>query len=164
MLSMDDRLEQALSAAYRYLNPRERTKAEVRAHLQGKGIEPRDVDRSIDILAEQGQLDDARFARLFIEDKRELEGWGSERIRRSLIGRGVGPELVERALVEEDPADDMDRALALLRRRFPSPPANRRDRERALGVLVRKGYDTGLALDVIADYANAPEELPEGVE
>ena len=45
----------------------------------------------------------------------------------------------------DDGADaELERALALLRRRFPSPPRERRDRDRALAVLLRKGYDTEL--------------------
>ena len=54
----DAGLERALAIAYRYLNARERTQAEMRTHLQGKGIDPRDVERSIEALVEQGHLDD----------------------------------------------------------------------------------------------------------
>jgi len=38
-------LERALALAYRYLNSRERTQAEMRAHLERKGIDARDVER-----------------------------------------------------------------------------------------------------------------------
>ena len=74
-------------------------------------------------------LDDARYARLFVEDKRTLEAWGSERIERELRARGVERELVAAALADGD-ADaegELDRALELLRRRFPEPPRDRRD-------------------------------------
>jgi regulatory protein len=47
----------------------------------------------------------------------------------------------------------MDRALAVLRRRFPQPPEDRRERDRALGVLLRKGYESDLALDALAVHA-----------
>jgi regulatory protein len=40
----------------------------------------------------------------------------------------------------------------VLRQRFPSPPRDRRERERALGILLRKGYDIELALDALAAY------------
>jgi regulatory protein len=153
-----DRLEQALAAAYRHLNRRERTQAEMRAHLERAGMDPRDIERAISVLIEEGYLDDARFARLLIQDKRELEGWGSDRIRRVLLTRGVDPDLVQDALAEQDAVaeqgagTEIERALALLRRRFPSPPRDRRERDRALGVLLRKGYDADLALDAIAAH------------
>lgn len=146
-------VQDAIAAAYRYLNRRERTQAEVRAHLNGARFDPGDVEQAITALVEDGQLDDARFARLLVQDKRELEGWGSDRIRQALLARGVGADQVEDALATHDGGDEMGRALELLRRRFPAPAGDRRERDRALGVLVRKGYDVELALDAIAAHA-----------
>ena len=83
MLDSDNGHERALAAACRYLNRRERTQAEMRAHLARAGVEPKDVEQAIEMLVEQGYLDDARFARLFVQDKRELEEWGSDRIRQA---------------------------------------------------------------------------------
>jgi regulatory protein len=98
-------------------------------------------------------IDDARYGRLFVQDKRRLEGWGTERIRRSLHERGLDLEIVERAIASEAPGDELERALELLRRRFPEPPADRRERDRALGMLIRKGYDGELAIDALGAYA-----------
>jgi regulatory protein len=153
-LDADAGLERALALAYRYLNARERTEVEMRAHLRGKGIDPRDVERSIQALAEQGHLDDARFARLLVQDKRELDQWGADRIRQVLLARGVDRDVVEDALAEHelDSGGEIERALALLQRRFPAPAGDRRERERALGVLLRKGFDADLALEAITTH------------
>jgi regulatory protein len=155
VLDTDAGLEHALVTAYRYLNQRERTQAEMRAHLDGKGIGSHDVERSIIALVEQGQLDDSRFARLFVQDKRELDDWGGDRIRQVLLSRGIDRDVVEEALAEHEEVagSELDRALALLRRRFPSPPRDRRERDRALGVLLRKGFEPELALDAIAAHS-----------
>jgi regulatory protein len=122
----------------------------MRAHLGRAGASREDVERAVDTLVEQGSLDDQRFARLFVQDKRELEAWGSDRIRRALAARGVDSDLIEDAI---GASGEMERALAFLRRRFPSPTRDRRERERALGVLLRKGYDTDLALEAVAVHA-----------
>ena len=48
---------------------------------------------------------------------------------------------------------ELERALAVLRAWFPSRGADRRERERALGVLLRKGYDSDLALEALAIHS-----------
>lgn len=145
--------QRALELAYRYLARRERTVSEVRRHLEGKDIDEPSATAAIEELIEQGSLNDARFARLFVQDKRELEQWGSDRIRRGLLVRGIDRELAAETLgccVDDAPqSSDLDRALRLLRQRFPEPPEGRRERERALGLLLRKGYDPDLALDAL---------------
>ena len=159
MLDADDRrLRQALELAYRYLNRRERTVGETYRHLIDREIDAAAASGAVQALIEQGYLDDARFARVFAEDKRVLEQWGSERIKRALLGRGIDRDLVEATLAADGAGADSgeterDRALALLRRRFPAPPQDRRERERALGVLLRKGYEPELALDALSGYA-----------
>jgi regulatory protein len=156
----DTGLERPLAIACRYLNARERTQAEMRGHLLGKRIDPRDVERSVQALADEGLLDDARFARLFVQDKRELAEWGADRITQALLARGVDRDVVTDALAEHEQRSaggEIDRAIALLRRRFPSPAGDRRERERALGVLLRKGYDTDLALEAITAHMRDPD-------
>jgi len=63
----------ALELAYRYLNRRDRTVAEVRKHLINREIEPGEAEAAIERLLENHVLDDARFARMFVDDKRTLE-------------------------------------------------------------------------------------------
>ena len=145
-----------LELAYRYLNHRDRTEGEVRRHLAGEGVEAGAVEEAIVTLRDQGYVDDARYARLFAEDKRSLEGWGTERIRGTLALRGIDRDLIDAAVDADGGATaEMDRALEILRRRFPSPPRERRDRDRALAVLLRKGYDAELALDALIAHAHA---------
>jgi regulatory protein len=148
-----DPLVRALEVSYRYLNPRERTEAEVRRHLSSRGFEPAAIDAALAVICDQGYLDDTRFARMFAEDKRELEQWGSERIEQALIARGIDRELAAAAANDQPPEAEASRARELLERRFGSPPIYARDRERALGVLLRKGFDSELALEAVTAYA-----------
>jgi regulatory protein len=148
-------VKDALELACGYLNKRERTVAEVRRHLENRGCDEQAIDQAVEALQRDGLLDDARYARMFTEDKRTLEHWGSERIARALRERGIERELVDSALAQagDEHEDELGRALALLRRRFAGPPRDRRDRDRAFGILVRKGYDSELASDALTHFA-----------
>lgn len=157
----DERQAQALAWALSYVNRRERTTAELRAHLARKGVSEATAEGVVEALVTQRLVDDARFAEMFVADKRTLEQWGSERIRRGLAERGIERDLAERALAAgddfggEEPQTELDRAVELLRRRFPDPPRERRDRDRALSMLLRKGYESELAVDALAAHARA---------
>lgn len=148
--------EKALSVAHTYLNRSERTEQEVREHLLRRHAPPEIADAVLRELTEQGYLDDARFARLFVQDKRDLNQWGAGRIVRALVQRGIGRELADLAVAQEAPGDEeAQRALDLLSGRFPSPIVTARDRERALGFLLRRGYEYELAVDALTAHARA---------
>jgi regulatory protein len=150
-----DLLQHALDLAYRYLGHRDRTVAEVRRHLAGKGVDQDTVEGAIAELEEQGYLDDARFAQRFAEDRRTLDAWGADRIERKLRDAGVPREHIEAALSTQTADEAREAAIDLLRRRLPSPPTDDRARERALGLLVRRGYDLELAYDAVRAFERA---------
>jgi regulatory protein len=151
------RLQHARDVAWTALNRRERTVAEMARLLAVKRIEPALIDAVVGELCEQGYLDDARYARRFAEDRRRLDAWGAERIERRLRALGVGADYIRGALDDGGPEEELDAALALLRRRFPQPPATPRESQRALGVLVRKGYELELAYEALRRHAGVDE-------
>src|SRR3954452_706055 len=132
------RLQHARDLAWRALNRRERTVAEMARLLADKRVEPSAIDAVVGELREQGYLDDESYARRFAEDRSRLDAWGPDRIERKLQSLGVAREVMEAALAARRQKDEPAAAVALLPRRFPEPPQTLRDRDRALGVLVRK--------------------------
>jgi regulatory protein len=146
------RLQHALDVAYRYLGRRERTVLEVRRHLEAGRIEPDTIATALEELAQAGYLDDARYARTFAEDRRTLDGWGAERIERRLRRAGIDRALIDAVLSTHGPDDELAGALAVLERRVRTPPQDERARERALGVLVRRGYDLDTAYDAVRRF------------
>jgi regulatory protein len=151
-LPPEERLQHALDAAYRFLGRRDRTVAEVREHLEAEEIDAEVVDEAIAELTRQGYLDDARYAHRFAEDRRTIDAWGAERIERRLLAVGVESALIAAAIGDRGAAEELEAALAVLRRRFRHAPADDRARDRALGLLVRKGYDLDLAYDAVRAY------------
>ena len=145
----------ALELAYRALSTKDRTVAEVRAFLERKRIGPKAIEHAVEELSAAGLLDDARYARLFAEDKREIERWGSDRIERDLRRRGVGTDLIEATLSGRERGDELEAALDLLARL--SPPESDRDRDRAWRMLVRKGYEPELAYEAVREYGRQAE-------
>ena len=148
--------ERALELALRHLNRRDRTEAELRRHLAGKDVGEPEADAAIAEVARMGYLDDGRYARTFAEDRRNLDGWGTERIERRLLELGIDREHVAAAIGERDGAGELEAALELLRRRLrDEAPAGERERERALAMLVRKGYELEVAYEAVRAFGRA---------
>jgi regulatory protein len=151
-------LERALDLAHRAVARRDRTISELRTVLERKRVGPGAIDAAVAELCAEGLLDDARYARRFTDDKRELERWGSERIARDLHRRGISPDLIEAAVAGRGAAAELETALLLLEQRLPTPPRDNRERDRAWRLLVRRGYPPEIAYDAVRAYEERSAE------
>jgi regulatory protein len=109
-------------------------------------------------------IDDERFATQYAEDKRRLSGWGSERIERSLIERGIPSQLASAAAGAEANGE-IARAEALVSERFADLD-DERERQRALGLLARRGFSSDNAYEAIRrarrSVSNRVDEASDG--
>lgn len=142
-------LDDAVARCYRYLARRDRSVAEVRTHLERLGVRPHLVEEALAAVVEAGYLDDARYARLFVEDRRAIDGWGVERIRARLEAVGIESEVIDEALSGIDHASELEAAGELIARRCRLPLERDAERQRAFELLVRRGFDTDVAYDAI---------------
>jgi regulatory protein len=140
--------DEPLSLALKALEQKERTVAEMGSWLRARGIEPNEVEDVVDRLICDGVLDDARYAQRYAEDKRQLKRWGNGRIRAALLDRGISTEDAEDALSGADAGQEIERALELLGARGAAL-ADALERQRALGMLVRRGYESEVAYEAI---------------
>jgi regulatory protein len=141
------RPDDPFSLAAQALRQKERSRSELGAWLRKRGFDEAEVEDTLLHLEEIGELDDARFARRYAEDKRELRGWGAERIREALAARGVGSAEIE-AVISDAGEDELTRAVDLLARRGDQLDSDAA-RNRALAFLTRRGYPYELAYEAI---------------
>jgi regulatory protein len=150
----EERLQHAITLAYRHVTKRDRTVAEVRTHLEKRSVDATSLQGALDELTEVGYLDDGRYAERYVEDKRRLEGWGRLRIEQGLRRTGIDRELVDAALAD-DPLQDDEGELAVeaLEQRLRGlPPDGDRGRQKALRMLATKGYALETAYAAVRTY------------
>ncbi len=131
--------DEALAAALRAIGRKERTEAEMRSWLSDREYDEAEIDRVLAYLIENLAVDDARYAVEFTADKRQLSGWGRDRIEATLSKRGVPGELIARALDQADGESEVDRATRVLIDKG-LPLDDPKDRQRAMGLLARRGF------------------------
>jgi SOS response regulatory protein OraA/RecX len=112
----------ALDAAARALSRRDRSRAELDAHLERGGIGAAERRKAAETLERLGYLDDARLAggRAAALAAR---GYGDEAIRFDLEGRGIDAELATAAIAALEP--EVDRATVIAARLGPGPKTAR---------------------------------------
>ena len=146
--------EELLAKALGALGRKALTEAEMREWLAVREVEEEEAERVISFLVENLALDDRAFATAFASDKRELSGWGKDRIREVLLRRGVERRLVEEALRPDEGESEVDRAVRVLKEKG-AELGDDRGRQRALGLLARRGYDAEEAYAAIRIAARA---------
>jgi len=97
-LVKENRLFHIKQRAFRYLGRRLHSTSELRTKLLQKGYEKNLIDEVIDELKVRNYLDDAEFAKMFVEEKVKLKLWGEKKLKNELIKRGIKSEIISEVL------------------------------------------------------------------
>ena len=130
-----------------------RTRAELAAVLVRRGV-PDDVAEAVlGRFAEVGLIDDALFARMWVESRHRGRGLARTALRSELRRKGVDDEAVAAAVEELDPETELATARSLVDRKLASTRGlDTQARVRRLaGMLARKGYPAGTAFRVVKE-------------
>lgn len=143
-LAAADARRQALDAALRLLGYRPRAEQELRERLARRGFPEEAVEAALARLREYGYVDDAAFARAWVEGRTGARG--RRLLLHELRAKGVDPEVAARTLA--DVPDDLEtaRGLAEKKARTLHGLDARTFRQRLGAYLQRRGF----AAEVIA--------------
>ena len=145
-------MQEALERAFRFIAKRERTVSQGSARLERDGISMKVISEVVAQMVSDGYLSDQRFAALYAEDRRAIDGWGNERIITNLREAGISAEIIESVVGSRDHADQVGDAIRVLDQRVGAKPSDERERERALGMLARRGYSLEIAYDAVRAF------------
>src|SRR3990172_10739486 len=93
-----DQAHRAYESALGFLSYRPRSEAEVRQSLQRKGFLAEEVEAAVQRLQGAGLLDDAAFARFWVENRDAFSPRGGRALRAELRQKGLGDETIRAAL------------------------------------------------------------------
>lgn len=135
-----DTVEVAHERALKFLSYRPRSEAEVRRNLKSKGVDEPVIETVVTRLKEAGLVDDATFAKLWLENRSTFRPKSRRVLRAELRQKGVSAETAEDMLTET--ADD-EAAERVARARAPRLKGLPREEFlRKLGqFLARRGFD-----------------------
>ena len=142
-----------------------RSRSELAAKLAKKHVPAEVADRLLDRFEDVGVVDDAAFARDWVQSRQAGRGLARRALAAELRRKGVPQEVIAEAVETVEPDDEVVAARALVRRKLPS--LQRYDEvtvvRRLTGMLARKGYSSGVAFQVVREeIAGAAALLEQG--
>ncbi len=105
-------VETAYNKVLDYLSYRPRSRAEVEAYLQKRGVAEPQREPIVERLERAGLLDDEAFAQFWVENRERFRPRGLRALRYELRGKGVGEETIEQALAAVDTSESAYRSAS----------------------------------------------------
>lgn len=135
------------------LTGRARSRAELRTKLDSRDVPPEIAERLLDRFTEVGLVDDAAFARSWVESRQAGKGLAPRALAQELRRKGVPDDVVKDALETVDEEAQREAAQRLVRRKLRSLSSvdTATATRRLVGMLARKGYSSGLAFAVVRE-------------
>ncbi|WP_380286282.1 recombination regulator RecX [Kitasatospora purpeofusca] len=143
----------------RLLTGAAKTRKQLADALRKREIPDEVAEEVLTRLEEVGLIDDAAFARAWVESRHSVRGLSRRALAQELRTKGVAGDLAEQALAQVDPDDETEAARALVERRLRTTRGlERQTRTRRLvGMLARRGYSEGLAFRVVREALDEEE-------
>jgi regulatory protein len=144
-----------MSRALHLLSVRPQTEHELSTKLARGGFAAEVVEQVLARLREMGYINDAAFARQWVEERSRLRPVGRRALAAELARKGIDRELVESALALYGESAELAAARALATRaaaRYAHLPAPEQ-RRRCFVYLVGRGFDHDLARTAAGEAA-----------
>jgi regulatory protein len=146
-MNLTEREHHALIQALRALKKRDYLRGELQSWLAARQFQPDEVDAALNACVRWGFLDDNRTG-ADLADSLWSRGYGTLKIRHDLERKGATSDVIEAIISEFDVADERQRALAMIAKRF-----DRKDSPaKAARYLGGRGFEEELVTDVIEGY------------
>jgi regulatory protein len=150
----------------RLLTAAPRTRAQLAAELRRRRVPAEAADAVLGRFADVGLIDDAAFARAWVESRHHGRGLSRRSLSAELRRQGVDSEEIREAVETLDPEQEVATARRLVEQKLARTRGQRpqtRARQ-AAGLLARKGYPPGLAFRLISEAMRQEGADPEGPE
>ena len=140
-----------------------RSRQELAEKLAKRGVPDELAGQLLDRFTEVGLIDDAAFARLWVDGRHRSRGLAPRALAQELRRKGIDDDTAKEALAVIDEDDQRVAARALVEKKLRSMRGVDRTTatRRLAGLLARKGYSSGLAFAVVREVLGELEELDE---
>lgn len=140
----------AINSALYFLKFRPRSVFEIQRKLKQKKFPDVEIDKTINLLKEQGFLNDLEFARMWIRNRNLLKPMGKRLLFLELRKLGVESEIIEKALEIED-LDESSKAKMVFekKKKYLSKLPTEEFKKKMIGLMSRRGFSWDIIKQVL---------------
>lgn len=142
-------LDSVLKKILHYCSYQDRCTAEVRTKLSTFDISSSDKEKIMQLLLDEGFLDDTRFAHTFVRSKIHLKSWGVNKLRISLKMKGINDDIIKEALSVIEPEKYRQELIKVLKSKKINEIDTFKRKARLAQYAIQKGYEPSLVWSVI---------------
>lgn len=143
----------ALKKILHYCDYQDRCKKEIFAKLDSFELADADRDFIVDFLHDEGYINDERYCRSYVKSKLNLKKWGVNKIKLSLITKGVDKAIIDEVVSEIDQDSYKEELVNLLRNK----KVNESDPYKRKAKLIRYAVGKGYSLSMVMEMLNGNE-------
>ena len=146
-LQADDAWQKSYDATLNFLAYRPRSEEEVRRYLARRGATQDTAQRIVARLKDSKLIDDAAFARYWVENRDAFSPRSSRALRSELRSKGIDSSTIEQSLV----GDDAEAAYRAVQRKVRSLTGTDREtfRRKLIPFLQRRGFGYEIAREAV---------------
>ena len=139
----------ALKKILHYCDYQDRCKKEIYAKLDSFEVSDSDKNFIVEFLQDEGYIDDERYCRSYVKSKLNLKKWGVNKIKLSLLTKGVDREIVDNVISEIDQDSYKEELANLLKNKKINESDPYKRKAKLVRYAVGKGYSYSLVMEVL---------------
>ena len=141
--------DSVLKKILHYCSYQDRCVSEVKTKISTFEISSSDKEKIMQLLINEGFVDDKRFAHNFVRSKIHLKKWGVNKIRMSLKTKGISDDIISEALSEIDPDFYREDLVKILKTKKINESDDFKRKAKLAQYAIQKGYEPALVWEAV---------------
>ena len=141
----------ALKKILHYCDYQERCRKEIFTKLDTFELDVNDRSFIIDFLNGEGYINDERYCRSYVKSKLNLKKWGVNKIKLSLIAKGVDRDIIEAVVSEIDQDSYKEELVKLLENKKINESDPYKRKTKLIRYAVGKGYSLSMVMEILGN-------------
>ena len=139
----------ALKKILHYCDYQDRCKKEIFTKLDTFELAEDDYDFIVDFLNDEGYMNDERYCRSYVKSKLNLKKWGVNKIKLSLIAKGIDRAIIDAVVSEIDEDSYREELVKLLENKKIDESDPYKRKAKLIRYAVGKGYSLSMVMEVL---------------